>query len=88
MVPPDRGVADHHAPLFRDSLDAKELRYRQVLKHLHGDLRGQVSEDVESRFGILLQEANLVGDVAGQTRWKPRSARKPSGTCTWAHRRE
>ena len=67
MVPPDGGLVHHRAPLPRDSLDAKELRYSQVLQHPHDDLRRQMSKDVERRFRVLLQETNLVGDVSGQT---------------------
>jgi hypothetical protein len=67
MVPPDDGLADHRAPLLRDSLNVKEFGYSQILQHLYGDLRRQVSKDVESRLRILLQQTNLAGDVSRQT---------------------
>jgi hypothetical protein len=64
MVP--RRVADHHAPLPRDSPNVKEFSYSQVLQHLHGDLRWQVSKDVESRLCIY-SKRNLAGDISRQT---------------------
>jgi len=67
MVLPQTRMVNHLLPFLAHGFDVDQLSYREPLQDLERQVMREVSNNVEGRLGVFLEEEDLEANVSRHT---------------------